>query len=169
MVFFFGRDGAYDGRVERTQPIMKPTITLADQAPVVRAFGEELHFHLVAGQTGGLFSMFTEITPPGGGPPPHWHDNEDEWFHLLEGTVSFFVDGQWTDAHPGDSVFAPRKQVHTFKNNTAQPTKMLIHTSPGGFDKFFAEAAEEFAKPGGPDMQRAAQIAGAYGIHFVQP
>ena len=45
---------------------------------------------------------------------------------------------------------------------------MLIQTSPSGFEKFFAEAAEEFAKPGGPDMQRVVQIAEAHGIHFVE-
>jgi uncharacterized cupin superfamily protein len=148
---------------------MKPTLTQADQAPVLRAFGEELHLHIGAEQTGGSFTMFTEITPPDGGPPPHWHENEDECFYILEGTVSFLFDDRWTDAHPGDTVFAPRKQVHTFKNNTSQPTKMLIHTSPAGFERFFAEAAKEFANPGGPDMQRAVQIAEAHGIHFVQP
>lgn len=150
-------------------PTMTSTLTPSAQAPVIRAFGEEIHLHLGAAQTGGQFTMFTEITPPGGGPPPHWHENEDEWFHVLEGTVSFFVDGRWTDAQPGDSVLAPRKQVHTFKNGTSQPTKMLVHTSPSGFETFFAEAAVEFAKPGGPDMARAVWIAEAHGIHFVQP
>lgn len=146
---------------------MKPILTQADQAHVIRAFGEEIHVHLSGEQTGGLFAMFSETTPPTGGPPPHCHDNEDEWFYVQEGTVSFFIDGQWTDAHPGDTVFAPRKQVHTFKNNTSKPTKMLIHTSPSGFEKFFAEAAEVFARPGAPDMQRVVQIAEAHGIHFV--
>jgi quercetin dioxygenase-like cupin family protein len=146
---------------------MKAILSKLDQGPVLRAFGEEVQIHLSGEQTGGLFTMFTEITPPGGGPPPHWHENEDEWFHVLEGTLSFLVDGRWVDAHPGDSVLAPRNQVHTFKNNTSQATKMLIQTSPSGFEKFFAMAAEEFAKPEGPDMQRAMHIAEAHGIHFV--
>lgn len=46
---------------------------------------------------------------------------------------------------------------------------MLIHTSPSGFENFFEEAAKEFAKSGGPDMNRAVSIAGEHGIHFVQP
>jgi hypothetical protein len=45
---------------------------------------------------------------------------------------------------------------------------MLIHTAPSGFETFFAEAAEEFARPGGPDMNRAVAIAGKHGIRFVQ-
>jgi quercetin dioxygenase-like cupin family protein len=148
--------------------MVRPTIAKADQIRVIHAFGEEIRIHLGAEQTGGLLAMFTELTPPGGGPPPHWHENEDEWFHVIEGTVSFLVEGQWTDAHPGDTVFAPRETVHTFKNNTSNVTRMVIQTSPAGFEKFFAEEAEEFAKPGGPDMQRVMQIADAYGIHFVQ-
>ncbi len=157
---------------------MKPILSRGGDSRILRAFGEELHVHLGGDQTGGLFTMFTTITPPGGGPPLHWHDREDEWFHhdredewfhILEGTVSFMVGGQWVDAHPGDTVFAPRKQVHTFKNNTDQPTKMLVHASPSGFENFYAEAAAEFARPGGPDMGRAAQIAQAHGIHLVPP
>ena len=46
---------------------------------------------------------------------------------------------------------------------------MLIHATEGGFEKFCTEAAAEFARPGGPDMQRAIQIAEAHGIHFVAP
>jgi quercetin dioxygenase-like cupin family protein len=147
---------------------LKPTIIKSSQSPVHRAFGDTIRFHLTGAQTGGAITMFTDITPPGGGPPPHFHEREDEWFHVLEGCVSFFVEGRWHDAHPGDSVFAPRGVVHAFKNNTATPTKLLIHTSPSGFEKFFAEEAEEFAKPGGPDMNRAFAIAAKHGIKFVQ-
>lgn len=151
----------------QTQP--KPIAIRAANAPVYRAFGDTVHFNLTAAQTGGAFTMFTDITPPGGGPPPHWHEREDEWFYVVEGCVSFLVDGRWFDAHPGDSVFAPRGCVHAFKNNTAVPTKMIIHTSPSGFENFFAESAGEFAKPGGPDMNQVMAIAGKHGINFVQP
>ena len=146
---------------------MKPFLTRTHDTRILRAFGEELHLHLDGSQTGSRFTLFTEITPPGGGPPPHWHDNEDEWFHVLEGPVSFFVNGEWTEARTGESVFAPRGQVHTFKNNTTSPTRMLIHVSPSGFENFFAEAAEEFRRPGGPDMQRVLAVAAAHGIHFA--
>jgi hypothetical protein len=45
---------------------------------------------------------------------------------------------------------------------------MLVHTSPSGFEVFFARCAAEFAKPGPPDMSRLVEIAGEYGIHFVK-
>lgn len=154
---------------KRGQPTLAPVIAQPGTGRVLRAFGEEVTVLLSGSQTGGRFTAFLETTPPGGGPPPHFHEREHEWFYVLEGCVSFCAEGKWTDAHPGDVVFAPRQGVHTFKNNTGRPTRMLIHTSPSGFENFFAEAAEEFARPGGPDMNRAIAIASKYGIRFVQP
>ncbi|MBL9115085.1 MAG: cupin domain-containing protein [Verrucomicrobiaceae bacterium] len=148
---------------------LPPAIVQPEDGKVLHAFGEEVTFLLGAEHTGAKFAMFTELTPPGGGPPPHWHEHEDEWFLVLEGTVSFYIDGQWHEANPGDAVLAPRKQVHTFKNNTSSPTKMLVHATSDNFERFITAAAAEFARPEGPDMGRAVQIAEEHGIHFVEP
>src|SRR6516165_38930 len=98
--------------------------------------------------------MWTEITPPGGGPPPHYHVNEDETFHILEGRMALLFDDEWYELSPGGAAYMPRGVVHTFKNVGDQSTRMLIITTPSGIEKFFARCAEEFAKPGGPDMSR---------------
>lgn len=118
-------------------------------------------------ETGGAYTAFINVTPPGGGPPPHRHEREDEWFFILDGVVSFWVESQWHDAHPGDLVFAPRGSVHTFKNNTTQPIRMLVQTAPSGFEDFFAEAELEFNRPGGPDLTRAIAIAAEHGIQIM--
>lgn len=165
-----GATGAASGSTEAGSPGqsgLAPVVTGPSPNRVLRAFGEEVTVLLDGTQTGGQFTAFLEVTPPGGGPPPHLHEREHEWFYILEGNVSFFTEGRWTEAKPGDVVFAPRHGVHTFKNNTTRPTRMLIHTMPSGFETFFAEAAEEFARPGGPDMARAIAIAGRHGIRFV--
>ena len=136
---------------------------------ILRAFGEEIHLYFTGEETGGRFTQWLEITAPGGGPPPHYHTGEDEWFHVLEGTVSFFRDGTWQEAGPGTRVWCPRESIHAFKNTGDSPSRMLLTTAPSGFEIFFARAAEEFAKPGGPDMTRALEIAAEHGIHFVNP
>jgi hypothetical protein len=41
--------------------------------------------------------------------------------------------------------------------------------TPSGFETFFARCAEEYAKPGSPDMGRIAAISAEHGIHFVEP
>ena len=114
-------------------------------------------------------SLWTNITPPGGGPPPHYHVNEDEWFVVQEGRMSFFADGQWQEVRAGGVVFAPRGSVHTFKNVGDQPSRMIVSTSPAGFETFFSRCAEEFANPEGPNMERIIEISAEHGIHYVHP
>ncbi len=135
----------------------------------MRAFGDEVRVLLGAGQTGGKLSLWTETVPPGGGPPPHRHLREDEWFVVQEGTFSFFGGGQWCELGVGGTAFMPRESVHTFKNTGSTPGKLLIGTSPAGFEMFFGRCAEEFAREGGPDMGRIIAIAGEHGIEFEPP
>ena len=151
------------------QTLIAPTLRLAGQGRVIRAFGDEVIMHLEGADTGGALSLWTNITLPGGGPPPHYHDNENEWFVLQEGRVSFLVDGKWQEVKAGGVVFAPRGSVHTFKNVGDQPSRMIISTSPSGFETFFSRCADEFAKPGGPNMERIIEISAEHGIHYVQP
>jgi len=135
---------------------------------VLRAFGEEVIILLDGEQTGGRQTMWLETTPPEGGPPLHFHINDDETFHVLEGQVAFFQNSKWSEVGPGGSAFVPRGQMHTFKNVGGGNSRMLLSTSPAGFDVFFSRCAEEWARPGGPDMSRVFQIAAEHGIHFVK-
>ena len=144
-------------------------VRLPGEARVIRAFGDEMILHLGADDTGGRFSMWTNITPPGGGPPPHCHDNEDEWFWPLSGAAEFLKDGEWMVVPATTAVFMPRGSVHTFRNPGSEPLHMLIQTMPGGFDRFFAECAEEFSTAGPPDMDKIVAISAKYGIHYPQP
>ena len=142
-------------------------LVTSGQGSVVRAFGDEAIFHLEAHHTGGTLTMWTNITQPKGGPPPHYHVNEDEWWIVQEGRVSFLLDGTWQEAPLGAVAFSPRGSVHTFKNVGDKPSRVLIHTSPSGFEKFFTRGAEEFCKPGGPNMERIVRISAEHGIHYV--
>lgn len=134
----------------------------------VEAFGDKLDFRLTGEDTGGRVAMFYSETQPGGGPPPHWHDREDEWFLVLEGRAEFFLEGVWREVPMGTALFAPRGQVHTFRNAGDVPLKQLIQTSPSGFERFFAECAREFHREGGPDMARIMEISALHGIHFAE-
>ncbi|MFN7138010.1 MAG: cupin domain-containing protein [Limisphaerales bacterium] len=146
---------------------LRPAIVPAGINAELHAFGERVTLHLTGEQTNGQLTTWTEITPPGGGPPPHYHLQEDEHFVVLEGTVSFFQNDTWREVGPGGAVFMPRKVIHAFKNVGTQPSRMLITTTPSGFETFFAHCADEFKQPGGPDMNRILQIGAEHGIHFV--
>lgn len=144
------------------------SIVRKNEARVLHAFGEEVMILLDGKSTGGKLTMWTEVTPPGGGPPLHYHSREDETFHVIEGRVAFLANGDWHEVGPGGVAFMPGGVVHTFKNVGDEPSRMLILTMPSGIEKFFARCAEEFAKPGGPDMSRIMEIGVEHGIHFVQ-
>lgn len=144
-------------------------LTPAGAGRVLEAFGERVTLLVEGADSGGVCTQWIEETPPGGGPPPHFHLNEDEWFFVMDGLVSFF-DGRiekWTELGPGGSAFMPRGAVHTFKNTGDTTSRMLITTSPAGFETFFARCAEVFAKPGAPDFQRILAIGAEHGIRFV--
>jgi mannose-6-phosphate isomerase-like protein (cupin superfamily) len=151
-----------------------PTISSLDSSLLVRAnegrtlhaFGHAVVILLDGKQTDGKFTAFLNISPPGGGPGPHYHEREDEWFYIVEGRVSFLINGTWTDMFPGDCVYSPRGSVHAFKNNTDQPIRVFMNIAPSGFERFFVEVAEEWAKPE-PDMSRITTISDKYGIHSV--
>jgi mannose-6-phosphate isomerase-like protein (cupin superfamily) len=146
----------------------RAALTLPGQGAVLRGFGEEVTILLNGAQTGGKFTLFQEITPPQGGPPLHYHKNEDEHFFVIEGRASFYRDGEWTEAPAGSAVFMPKGQVHSFKNVGDTPMRQIIQTTPSGFETFFRRCAEEFARPGGPDMKRIVEISAEYGIYYVE-
>ncbi len=148
-------------------PAFPPSIVPAGSGAVHHAFGEEVTFHLTGEQTGGQLCVWSEKVPPGGGPPPHLHLNEDEWFVVREGTFEFLVEGEWREVTPGGAVYVPRKAVHTFRNSGDGPGLLQVSTSPAGFETFFSRCAEVFQSPEGPDMERIMQIAAEHGIHFV--
>jgi len=132
-------------------------------------FNEDVEFVITGEQTGGRFTQWIETTPPGVGPPPHYHTREDENFFVIDGSVEFFHAGVWTAVAPGTTVFMPKGEVHAFRNVGTTALKMLITTVPSGFEIFFERCAVEFAKPGGPDMSRVNENAVEHGIHFVHP
>ena len=145
-------------------PLGSSLLVRANEGRVLRAFGHAIAVLLDGEQTGGKFTAFLNMTPPGSGPGPHYHEREDEWFYVVEGRVSFLMNGTWTDLFPGDCVYSPRGSVHGFKNNTDQPIRVFINIAPAGFEHFFAEVAEEWAKPE-PHMSRIRTISEKYGLH----
>jgi quercetin dioxygenase-like cupin family protein len=149
------------------RPAGEPVIVLADGGKQLRAFGEEVAVKLGGGQTGGKLTLWVEVTPPGGGPPPHIHEGEDELFLVQKGRVQFWVKGEWVEPGEGAVVYVPRGNVHAFRNAGESPSRMWILTTPSGFETFFGRCAEEFAKAGGPDMGRVMGISAEHGIHFV--
>ena len=75
-----------------------------------------------------------EIQPHRGGPPSHRHEAEDDAFYILEGELTFGVEGEEVVAAPGTFVLVPPGVEHTFRNDGDVLVRMVNIHSPAGFD-----------------------------------
>ncbi len=74
--------------------------------------------------------------------PLHRHAHEDEYSYVLEGRVGALLGDEMLVGNPGDLIFKPRNQWHTFWNAGDVPARILEIISPAGFEKFFAELVD---------------------------
>lgn len=150
-----------------------PTIRLAGEGRTIGIVGDIYRFLVTGEETGGRYAMFEAVVPPGGGPPTHLHRREDETFYVMEGHITFQVDGERVVAGPGSFVNMPIGIPHSFKNETNQTAKMLISYAPAGLEQYFFEVGQAFEgelppKPTPDEIQRLKAAAPRYGIEFEE-
>jgi mannose-6-phosphate isomerase-like protein (cupin superfamily) len=74
--------------------------------------------------------------------PVHRHTREDEYSFVLEGRMGALLGDEVVEAGPGDLVYKPRNQWHTFWNAGDEPCRILEIISPAGFERFFQELSD---------------------------
>jgi hypothetical protein len=74
--------------------------------------------------------------------PLHRHNREDEYSYVLEGRMGALLGDEVLVAGPGDLVFKPRNQWHTFWNAGDEPCRILEIIAPAGFERFFEELSD---------------------------
>jgi mannose-6-phosphate isomerase-like protein (cupin superfamily) len=83
-----------------------------------------------------------EFTLPSGcvPPPPHVHRSQVEDYEVLEGTFEVVVDGRWQRLTVGDTATVPVGVLHTFRNRSGAPVRVLNHHRPAlRFEDFIAD------------------------------
>jgi quercetin dioxygenase-like cupin family protein len=123
--------------------------------------------------TGGSLVFLENLTAPGGGPPPHVHTREDEFFYVLDGTFEIRIGDDVHALGPGGFAFVPRGAVHNFRNTADTPSRILVGFTPGGMDGFFRESGRP-AVDDGPappldddEIVRTMAAATKYGVQAV--
>ena len=74
--------------------------------------------------------------------PLHRHLREDEYSYVTEGLVGALLGDDVVIGKPGDLIFKPRNQWHTFWNAGDEPARLLEIISPAGFEQFFDELVD---------------------------
>lgn len=97
---------------------------------------------------------------PGEEPPLHVHKNEDEWFYMLEGEMTFHVGDENCSGSAGAFVSFPRGIPHTF--SVESPTaRFIVMNTPGGFERMFELAPKT--------PEEAVRAMTAFGMEVVGP
>ncbi|HEY1627751.1 MAG TPA: cupin domain-containing protein [Streptosporangiaceae bacterium] len=134
------------------------------QGHMLTARGNLLAFKAVAEQTGGDFSLMERTVPPGARmPPPHRHVTCSEAFFVLDGTVTFLVDGSTTQGWPGDFLLVPRGTAHTFGNTSDGPARLLVLHAPA-MDAYFEELHRLWASETPPSPAEEQELMRRYGM-----
>jgi len=102
-----------------------------------------VRFMIDGDTTGGGFSLVEHpMAPHALAAPLHRHLREDEYSYVLEGRMGALLGDDVLEAGPGDLVFKPRGEWHTFWNAGDEPCRILEIIAPAGFERFFAELAD---------------------------
>jgi quercetin dioxygenase-like cupin family protein len=126
--------------------------------------GDTVTFKASAETTGGALTLIECEAAPGGGPPPHVHEREDESFYVLDGEFEILLGDELLHAGPGDFAFVPRGTIHRFANVGDAPGRILILFTPGGLEGFFRAAGTPATGDGPAPPLDAAEIERALGI-----
>lgn len=124
--------------------------------------GEHIAMRVETRHTGGAFSLTEIIVEPQSGPPLHIHTDADEVLYVLEGTVDFIAGDEQFRTGAGGFAAIPRGMPHAFRNFEAQPARMLVMLTPGGFEQFMPAMR-------GRDLSEVPMLARQFGMEIVGP
>lgn len=136
-------------------------------------------------RTRGRAAVVEYHARPGNEPPPHVHEWEDEFYHILEGRAEFYSGADRLVAGPGDYAFVPQGAPHTFRILTPALRMVITVASvdgrPVGLDRYFIETGEParsmelpadattYSTADPEAMTAAGRLAAAYGTRILSP
>jgi mannose-6-phosphate isomerase-like protein (cupin superfamily) len=135
------------------------------ETDAVRLGDVRIGFLAEAGEALGAIGLAEYTAPPSfPGPPAHVHDRTWDAYYVLEGRLRMRLGEESRDLEPGDLLAVPPGTVHGFANTlTDASTRFLGLHAPGGFERYFREAAAAFGN-GPPDPDAMREIARTYDV-----
>lgn len=93
---------------------------------------DTLVFRKTSADTDGAYLEVEATYGPMGDlrPPAHYHPGQDEVFSVLEGELTFLVDGDQRTLTAGDELPLPRGRTHAVWNESTAPARFLWRTTP---------------------------------------
>jgi len=128
--------------------------------------GLGIRFMIPGIETGQGFALVEHpLKPRALAAPLHRHSREDEYSYVLRGRVGAMLGGKVVFGGPGDLIYKPRNEWHTFWNAGDEAASLLEIISPAGFEKYFEELVSLF-QTGKPEPAKIGPIARRYGLEI---
>lgn len=142
---------------------------------MIETSGDICSFMAIGEETDNTYALMESIISPGGGPPPHIQHRNEEGFLIVEGEIVFTLDGKELPvAVVGDFVNVPKGVVHTFKNKTDKPARILVVMSPSVEEYYLLEVGHPITDINAPlppttpaDVEKYLTVCAKYGIEYV--
>jgi quercetin dioxygenase-like cupin family protein len=158
-----------------TAAAVTPTVLAPGEGDAYWFLGSLVTIKASADSTGGAVAVMENLAPRGSGSPLHVHGREDEWFYVIEGELTFWVDGRQSVAPAGSFVFGPKGLPHTFMVSS-ETARFLLVTEPAGFEAFVRACGEpaprlEIPPPANepPDVAALTELAATFGLQIIGP
>ena len=116
----------------------------AGQEETLLVAGNTITVKIGGEQTEDAYSVFELSVPPNVGAGLHIDKDWDEFWHVMEGTFAFTLNGEQKNLSAGDFAYGPKGIPHSFKNVGETTGKLVMLTRPSGLEKFFKAVHEAF-------------------------
>lgn len=135
--------------------------------------GSRMTVLATADETGGAYGLMVQQARRGFSPPLHCHAREDDAYVVLEGELTFQLDGAGRLVGAGSHVFLPRGVPHTFRVESETASWIELVT-PGGAEAWHLECSDPALHDGFPDdepidVDRVLRTIEPYEIAIVGP
>jgi len=121
------------------------------QEQKIDLIGQTLTLKATREETDGACCIMETIMVPGGTSPFHIDRKVEEFFYVVDGEITVYVDKEIFHAKPGQIIHFPESIPHAFKNQTHSTAKALIFQLPAGntedFFKMMANVPKESPPP----------------------
>jgi mannose-6-phosphate isomerase-like protein (cupin superfamily) len=141
-------------------------LVAAGEGRTVHLGGLGVRFMVPGPESRGHFALVEHpLAPRALAAPLHRHSREDEYSYVLRGRVGAMLGGRVVYGAPGDLIYKPRGEWHTFWNAGEGEASLLEIIAPAGFEQYFEEVAP-LLSDGRPQPEKIAPIAARFGLEL---
>jgi mannose-6-phosphate isomerase-like protein (cupin superfamily) len=141
------------------------TTNALEQEEILSVSGNDITVKIEGNKTNNAYSLFELSVPPAVGAGLHIDKDWDEFWHVMEGTFAFTLNGEQIELNAGGFAYGPKGIPHSFKNVGETTGKLVMLTKSSGLEKFF-KAVHEASLHGRPDKEAFVKMMRS---HHIEP